>query len=405
MLSGIRALELSAPSTMLAGQILADLGADVIVIEPPAGAAGRRMPPFLDEQPGLERSLVWHALNRNKRSVTLDMNSTDGSALALDLFGSADVVISDSRDSQAFNPAALRDDAVNLVINTFAAGGPKAAYKASDVVLMAAGGSPCLSGDAARAPLFFPTPQAIMEAGTDAAVAALTALVGRDFGAPVQTVRLDNRISAIAPSLGRIVAGRSGDKSPTRLAPMGIGGTPLVRSMYATLEGGYVILVIPFSPAMHRVLKTIADWLREESALDSETAERDWLAITTAAREGKDVGDEIRCLENAVASVCARKSSTEILEMANDRHFIAAPVMSMANIAAFDHYRQRGLFSKQAVGDKFIEVPARFAQFSNYSIEVYRPAPSLSEHTLEIFAMTSGLTLVELGALFAQGVC
>src|SRR5262249_42892125 len=81
MLDDIRVLEVSAPETMMAGRILADLGADVVLVEPPGGSAGRRLEPFLDDIPGLERSLTWRALNRNKRAITLNLNSADGHAL------------------------------------------------------------------------------------------------------------------------------------------------------------------------------------------------------------------------------------------------------------------------------------------------------------------------------------
>jgi len=93
LLNGLRVLELSQPQTMLAGLMLADLGADVVVVEPPDGAAGRRMGPFLDDRVGLERSLAWHALNRNKRSVTIDTSSVDGRDTLLRLAQSADAVI------------------------------------------------------------------------------------------------------------------------------------------------------------------------------------------------------------------------------------------------------------------------------------------------------------------------
>ena len=93
MLDDVRVLEVSAPETMLAGRILADLGAEVVVVEPPAGSRGRRLAPFLDDQPGLERSLTWHALNYNKRGVTLDLSSPDGKALMRDLATKFDVVI------------------------------------------------------------------------------------------------------------------------------------------------------------------------------------------------------------------------------------------------------------------------------------------------------------------------
>ena len=81
MLSKLRVLEISSPETMLAGQLLADLGADVIVVEPPAGSAARRLEPFVDDLPGLERSLVWLAYNHNKRGITLDLRQADGRAL------------------------------------------------------------------------------------------------------------------------------------------------------------------------------------------------------------------------------------------------------------------------------------------------------------------------------------
>jgi benzylsuccinate CoA-transferase BbsE subunit len=93
MLQDLRLLELSAPETMLAGRILADLGADVVTIEPPAGAAGRRMEPFLDNIPGLERSLTWHAMNRNKRGITLNLNSVDGRALLATLARNFDAIV------------------------------------------------------------------------------------------------------------------------------------------------------------------------------------------------------------------------------------------------------------------------------------------------------------------------
>src|SRR6516165_12314335 len=99
MLDDIRVLEISSPETMLAGSNLAALGADVIVIEPPSGAAGRRLEPFLDDLPGIERSLTWHALNRNKRALTLDLESIDGEQLFARLADKFDVAI-DSLDSR-----------------------------------------------------------------------------------------------------------------------------------------------------------------------------------------------------------------------------------------------------------------------------------------------------------------
>ena len=93
MLSEIRVLEISDPSTMLAGQILGDLGADVITVEPPEGAHGRRYEPFIEDIPGIDRSLTWHALNRNKRAMTLRADRVDGRALLTQLAQRSDIVL------------------------------------------------------------------------------------------------------------------------------------------------------------------------------------------------------------------------------------------------------------------------------------------------------------------------
>ena len=63
---------------MLCGQILADLGADVIKIEPPGGSPARKLGPFYQDQEDAENSLYWWAYNRNKRGVTLDITRSEG---------------------------------------------------------------------------------------------------------------------------------------------------------------------------------------------------------------------------------------------------------------------------------------------------------------------------------------
>src|SRR3546814_12966318 len=100
MLENVRVLELSEPATMLAGQILGDLGADVVTLEPPSGAAGRRLAPFIGGKPGLENSLTWHALNRNKRGITLNLSKPDGVSLLEQLLPAFDILIERSEESR-----------------------------------------------------------------------------------------------------------------------------------------------------------------------------------------------------------------------------------------------------------------------------------------------------------------
>src|SRR5205814_6385146 len=93
MLEPYRVLEVSGFGTAICGQILADLGADVVVVEPPDGAELRRRPPFYQDEPHPDRSLSWWAYNRNKRGITLGLEQEEGRSLFRRLAAQADFVI------------------------------------------------------------------------------------------------------------------------------------------------------------------------------------------------------------------------------------------------------------------------------------------------------------------------
>ena len=114
------------------------------------------MEPFLDDTPGLERSLTWHALNRNKRSITLDMHSADSREILAGLLAKFDIVFDAAMNGVApLDDIAIPEKTVRIRIAPFASDGPKGRYAASDVTVMAASGAPAVTGDPDRAPLFF----------------------------------------------------------------------------------------------------------------------------------------------------------------------------------------------------------------------------------------------------------
>ena len=78
MLAGLRVVEIADERAEYTGLLLAGLGAEVIKIEPPEGNATRRIGPFFEDQPGLERSLFFWNYNRNKKSVVLDLREGAG---------------------------------------------------------------------------------------------------------------------------------------------------------------------------------------------------------------------------------------------------------------------------------------------------------------------------------------
>ena len=93
MLSRYRVLDLTDEGAMICGQILGDLGADVILVEPPHGAQARRTGPFVNNQPELNRSLNYWSLNRNKRGITIDLEKEGSKESLLKLVKSCDIMV------------------------------------------------------------------------------------------------------------------------------------------------------------------------------------------------------------------------------------------------------------------------------------------------------------------------
>ena len=160
MLSPYRVLDLSDDGALICGQILADLGADVIQIEPPGGAAARGRGPFAGTLPHPERSLFWWAYARNKRGMVIDLETQAGRDELLALACTADFLIESfppgemARRGLGPERLAERNPALIVVsITPFGQDGPKAGWAATDLTLLAAGGPLALTGDEDRPPV------------------------------------------------------------------------------------------------------------------------------------------------------------------------------------------------------------------------------------------------------------
>ena len=405
MLDDVRVLEISAPETMLAGRILADLGADVVVVEPVAGSSGRRLAPFLDGIPGLERSLTWHALNHNKRGVTLDLSSPDGKALLRELAAKFDVVIeaatarrTSQLDSIEFAPRTIR-----CTITPFVRTGPKSEYAATDFTVMAASGAPAMTGDLDRPPLFFPVPQAMMEAGADAAIATLAGLIARYRDGVGQRANVSARIAAMMGSFGQAIVPGSGNPEGKRTqGAMKIAGVQ-VPSVYECADG-FTLITIGFGPVFGQMTQRLAKWAADEGRMDQRIAEISWPSFIGDLSARKTSPSDLQALVDGLKSLARSRTKAEMAESSRKLGLLSSPVMNMKDVAEHVQYRERGVFAPVSLeATREIDAPARFAQFSNYSIEIKRPAPKLSEHSAEIFEAELGLSKTEIQALFVAG--
>jgi len=153
-LAGLRVLELCGELGQFAGKLIADLGADLLKIEPPGGSSARTVGPFVKDQPGPNRSLNFWYHNTNKRSAVLDLEgSEEDRALLRSLAARADILIEDRAPGAlaaiGLAPASLRDANPALIvcsITAFGQTGPWANWKSSDMVGLALGGPMMMNG-------------------------------------------------------------------------------------------------------------------------------------------------------------------------------------------------------------------------------------------------------------------
>ena len=146
-LEGLRVIELADEQAEWAGKLLADMGADVVKVEPPEGEQTRRIGPFIDDTGDTERSLHFRHYNTSKRSVTLNLDTQRGRTLWLQLIADADVLIETTRpgslDELGIGYAALSTANAGLVMASITPWGPDGPYRdfaSGDLIQMAMGG-------------------------------------------------------------------------------------------------------------------------------------------------------------------------------------------------------------------------------------------------------------------------
>jgi crotonobetainyl-CoA:carnitine CoA-transferase CaiB-like acyl-CoA transferase len=215
-LDGLRVLEYAQyVAGPFAGMLLADLGADVVKVEPPAGDAWRRYEPFDEGE-----SRYFYALNRNKRSVVLDLKTPEGRRASRALLASADAVVHNFPVARAERYGLDRESvreanprAVWCVVSALGSDGPDADLTAFDLVAQALSG--LLLADARpgddRPRRAGGIAMADFTAGLLAAISVLAGLVGRGTGAAGMEVSLLG--AALAVQAQRFVAVGARDAS------------------------------------------------------------------------------------------------------------------------------------------------------------------------------------------------
>jgi crotonobetainyl-CoA:carnitine CoA-transferase CaiB-like acyl-CoA transferase len=412
MLGPYRVLDLTTERGLLCGQILADLGADVIQVEPPEGSAVRRLPPFYKDDPDPEHSLHWWAFTRNKRGLALDIRREEGRGVLRRLVESADFLI-ESEDPGRLDAleighgalSALNPRLIHVSITPFGQDGPKAGYVDTDLILMAAGGHMVLTGDEDRAPLRVTLPQAWAHASAEAAAAALIALHARRRSGRGQHVDVSVQQAVALTTLGAILGPALGSQEVKRIAS-GIRAGPLRLHTLFEARDGWVLVLPALTPAIGRFMTRLMEWLAEEGFCDAAQTEPDWGQFGIELLIGQRAQEELDSLLELVARFARSKTKRELLAGAMERKLLIAPVATIDDLVDGEQAAARG--SVVAVGhpelDQEVRYPGPFARFERTPITYRRRPPRLGEHNREILVEETGYSDADLDALRAAGV-
>ena len=178
LLAGVRILDLTGSDAQMCGRILAELGADVILVEPPEGVAARRTGPFRDGHAGdAEASITFAALNSGKRSVVVEPGRARDDIARLARDADAAVISHASVWRGDVDQAALRAAGTPVVdLSPFGSGGPYTGFAGPEIVTTALGGLLYFSGDVDRPPCAPPESLGQYFASTWAALAVVSAV-------------------------------------------------------------------------------------------------------------------------------------------------------------------------------------------------------------------------------------
>jgi crotonobetainyl-CoA:carnitine CoA-transferase CaiB-like acyl-CoA transferase len=185
-LSGIRVIEVADESATYGTRLLADLGAEVVMVEPSGGSTIRRLAPFADHRNDGEHGYEHLLLNANKRSVRLDLDDAEGQRRFLDLIATADVLV-DGGPSDVLPPALadevlrrVRPNLLRVSVRPYGLEGPWAERTGNHLTALASGGLLWLTGDPADPPTQGPVDCAYKLTGHSVATAVMMGLHARD---------------------------------------------------------------------------------------------------------------------------------------------------------------------------------------------------------------------------------
>ena len=409
-LAGLRILELADEKGQFCGKLFADLGADVVKIEPPGGEPCRHVGPFMDDIPHPDRSLSFWYYNTSKRGITLDLATEDGAALFRRLAAGADIVLETFRPgylaSLGLDFRSLSADNPTLImcsLTPFGQTGPWRDYTSSDLLHMAAGGEMASCGydeaDVPNAPPIAPGGGNAWHMGSHYAyMAIMAALVYRTMSGQGQYIDTSIHEACALTTESAIANYIYRGETLRRQTGRHHAPAPTPRTQFRARDGIYVTALVG-GRLTPKYVKDLAALLGSYGmAGDLDEAKYQDQAVIDA--------HTTHIIDDLIANFIASLPAEEIYHAAQNRGFTWAAVRAPEDLPGDAHLNDRG-FWKQVehpeLGRSFV-YPGEAAIYNGTPWRISRRAPLIGEHNAEIFHNELGLSVGELYVLAENNV-
>lgn len=378
-LTGVRVIDMSDGKAELCGRFLAELGADVILIEPPQGATSRRQEPVVE---GV--SLYFATHNANKRGVSLDIANEGDCSKLLQLIDSADIFIETARpgslDGYGLGAAQLRQrrpDLVVLSITEFGQTGPWRDWAGTENVHLAAGGMLCRSGlPEVPEPLLPPGFLVYETAAIQAAWAAVIAYWNRlqtGSGDHLDFSVFESTLQVLDPAMGVTGSAQAG-KSALESSPR---GRP---------EGRYLYPIFPCADGHVRVcILNPRQWQGMFGWLGSPEEFAD-PSYGNIAKRFKESGR----IYPLIGKLFKDQPAAELVAEGQRRGVPIAKLATTSDVLRDEHFNARGAFAElEFTPGKHAVMPSGFVEVDGERGAVSRSAPQIGQHNAEVFKNAS----------------
>jgi crotonobetainyl-CoA:carnitine CoA-transferase CaiB-like acyl-CoA transferase len=399
-LDGLKVVELASEHAALAGKMLGDLGADVIVVEPPGGHASRSYAPFADDVEDPERSLWWWYYNTSKRGVVLDLTTDGGVAQLQRLVADVDVVLEAEAPGAlaalGIDHAALRAAHERLIwvtVTPYGSDGTRANDPATDLTLLAGGGPAwsCGYDDHSLPPVRGGGNQAFHIGSTWAVMGALTAVLARDVTGRGQHVDVSMHAACNVTTEMATYGYLAAQETVLRQTGRHAMSTMSMPTQMECADGKYVTTGFP--PRSQRDFESLVDWIETlgfrdefpETMLLDLAIERGGVSIAEMATDdlARDIFGAGR---EALCFIAERIPAEEFFIGGQTRGLACGVVASPEEAFETEHIRARGFqveVQHEALG-RPVRYPGAPFLMTASPWRISRRAPLVGEHTDEI---------------------